>query len=317
MAHTFFNIFTVLILMPLLKPFSRLCERLLPVRDDTNNEIHALEPNLLATPSVALEQVVLEIRRMVQDSWTMIDRAVNAHFLQSSYDADSHKALKEDEKLVDTMQTDITNYLVQITRKHLTRPQSALIPLLMHCTNDAERIADHAETIMKLTKRLAKSGIQLSDVARADLKELWDLLDFQAKNVTQALGGTDRELVESALASERRINKLTKKYEKDYTRKDVPALQSAMNETDNEMPYTGETPPEVPEIVMENEREINNLTRQYEMEHVSRRNEGKCSVEGSVIFIELLWELERIGYHLANIAVRTPEIQKHYISLKK
>ncbi|HBJ95229.1 MAG TPA: hypothetical protein DDZ11_01720 [Lentisphaeria bacterium] len=317
MAHTFFNIFTVLILMPLLKPFSRLCERLLPVRDDTNNEIHALEPNLLATPSVALEQVVLEIRRMVQDSWTMIDRAVNAHFLQSSYDADSHKALKEDEKLVDTMQTDITNYLVQITRKHLTRPQSALIPLLMHCTNDAERIADHAETIMKLTKRLAKSGIQLSDVARADLKELWDLLDFQAKNVTQALGGTDRELVESALASERRINKLTKKYEKDYTRKDVPALQSAMNETDNEMPYTGENPPEVPEIVMENEREINNLTRQYEMEHVSRRNEGKCSVEGSVIFIELLWELERIGDHLANIAVRTPEIQKHYISLKK
>ena len=317
MAHTFFNIFTVLILMPLLKPFSRLCERLLPVRDDTNNEIHALEPNLLATPSVALEQVVLEIRRMVQDSWTMIDRAVNAHFLQSSYDADSHKALKENEKLVDNMQSDITNYLVQITRKHLTRPQSALIPLLMHCTNDAERIADHAETIMKLTKRLAKSGIQLSDVARADLKELWDLLDFQAKNVTQALGGTDRELVESALASERRINKLTKKYEKDYTRKDVPALQSAMNETDNEIPYTGENPPEVPEIVMENEREINNLTRQYEMEHVSRRNEGKCSVEGSVIFIELLWELERIGDHLANIAVRTPEIQKHYISLKK
>ena len=39
--------------------------------------------------------------------------------------------------------------------------------------------------------------------------------------------------------------------------------------------------------------------------------------EGSVIFIELLWELERIGDHLANIAVRTPEIQKHYISLKK
>ena len=124
-----------------------------------------------------------------------------------------------------------TNYLVQITRKHLTRPQSTLIPLLMHCTNDAERIADHAETIMKLTKRLAKSGIQLSDVARADLKELWELLDFQAKNVTQALGGTDRELVESALASERRINKLTKKYEKDYTRKDVPALQSANSAT--------------------------------------------------------------------------------------
>ena len=123
--------------------------------------------------------------------------------------------------------------------------------------------------------------------------------------------------MESALASERRINKLTKKYEKDYTkRKDLAALQSMMNETDNEIAYTGGEP-EMSSVAMENEREINQLTRQYEMEHVSRRNEGKCSVEGSVIFIELLWELERIGDHLANIAVRTPEIQKHYISLKK
>lgn len=317
MAHTFFNVFTVLILLPVMGLFTRLCERILPVRDDTNNEIHALEPNLLATPSVALEQVVAEIRNMVQEAWTMIDQAVNQHFVTASYDPEAFKALKEKEKKVDAMQSEVTNYLVQITRKHLTPTQSDLIPLLMHCTNDAERIADHSETIMKLTKRLAKAGVELSDIARSDLKTLWELLDFQAKNVALALGSTDRESVDSALASERRINKLTKKYEKDYTRRgDVPALQSMLNESDNEMVCPGEHP-EMPNIVMENEREINQLTRQYEMEHVSRRNEGKCSVEGSVIFIELLWELERIGDHLANIAVRTPEIQKHYISLKK
>lgn len=247
----------------------------------------------------------------------MIDQAVNQHFVTASYDPEAFKALKEKEKKVDAMQSEVTNYLVQITRKHLTPTQSDLIPLLMHCTNDAERIADHSETIMKLTKRLAKAGVELSDIARSDLKTLWELLDFQAKNVALALGSTDRESVDSALASERRINKLTKKYEKDYTRRgDVPALQSMLNESDNEMVCPGEHP-EMPNIVMENEREINQLTRQYEMEHVSRRNEGKCSVEGSVIFIELLWELERIGDHLANIAVRTPEIQKHYISLKK
>ena len=187
----------------------------------------------------------------------------------------------------------------------------------MHCTNDAERIADHTETIMKLTKRLAKANVKLSDVARQDLNTLWELLDFQAKNVALALGSTNHESVESALASERRINKLAKKYEKDYTkRKDSPALQAMMNETDNEIPYTGNDA-EISNIAMENEREINQLTRQYEMEHVSRRNAGKCSVESSVIFIELLWELEHIGDHLANIAVRTPEIQKHYVSLNK
>ena len=64
------------------------------------------------------------------------------------------------------------------------------------------------------------------------------------------------------------------------------------------------------------EEEINQLTKRYEQSHIERRNEGKCAVEPSVIFIEMLWELERIGDHLANIAVRAPEIQKHYFAMK-
>ncbi len=317
MAHTMFNVLAVTAIFPVMGLFTLMCEKLLPIRDTASTSTKSLEPHLLATPTIALEQVVVEIRRMVQDSWAMIDQAVNRYFIEATVDPEGFKELKEREKKVDAMQADVTNYLVQITRQNLTQHQSDLIPLLMHCTNDAERIADHTETIMKLTKRLAKANVKLSDVARQDLNTLWELLDFQAKNVALALGSTNHESVESALASERRINKLAKKYEKDYTkRKDSPALQAMMNETDNEIPYTGNDA-EISNIAMENEREINQLTRQYEMEHVSRRNAGKCSVESSVIFIELLWELEHIGDHLANIAVRTPEIQKHYVSLNK
>ena len=100
----------------------------------------------------------------------------------------------------------------------MTQHQSDLIPLLMHCTNDAERIADHTENIMKLTKRLAKANAELSDVAKADLARLWGLLDSQAKNVRIALAGTDKESVLSALKEEKKINKLAKRYEKDYMR---------------------------------------------------------------------------------------------------
>ena len=69
--------------------------------------------------------------------------------------------------------------------------------------------------------------------------------------------------------------------------------------------------------MMENEEEINKLTKAYEESHIERRNTGKCAVDASVIFIEMLWELERIGDHLANIAARSPEIQKHYVALEK
>ena len=265
---------------------------------------------------MALEQTVVEIRKMVSRSWKMIDRVVNSHFLSVNVDSDAFRELREQEQKIDDMQTAITNYLVQITRRPLTQHQSDLIPLLMHCTNDAERIADHTENIMKLTKRMAKANAVLSDVAKADLARLWDLLNSQANNVRIALAGTDKESVLSALKEEKKINKLAKRYEKDYMRnqdtlRGIDPAQTALS--DDAAEAVGE---EISTLAMENEEEINQLTKRYEQSHIERRNEGKCAVEPSVIFIEMLWELERIGDHLANIAVRAPEIQKHYFAMK-
>lgn len=48
---------------------------------------------------------------------------------------------------------------------------------------------------------------------------------------------------------------------------------------------------------------------------MERRNKGECAVDASVIFIEMLWELERIGDHLVNIAQRAPEMRKFYINI--
>ena len=50
--------------------------------------------------------------------------------------------------------------------------------------------------------------------------------------------------------------------------------------------------------------------------NVKRRDAGKCAVETNVIFVEMLWELEKLGDHLANIAMRTPKIQEHYVEME-
>ena len=318
MAHTFFNIFTVLLLLPFAGVFTKICEKLIPLREPV--KIQKLEPHLLNTPSIAIEQVINVLRGMVQDAWKMVDQAVNKHFIQGELDDESTEQLDEQEQKIDDLQAEITNYLVRITRRQLTHHQSAIIPLLMHCTNDAERIADHTDNIMKLTKRLIKTGTKLSDVAIDDLNKLWSVLDSQAENVTLALSSSsDHGNVQLALDSEKKVNKLAKKYEKNYTRKkDAADLSADMSEMEVEIPILSETDEEiiVPSEAMENEREINQLARKYEKEHVKRRNNGKCSVETSVIFVEMLWELEKLGDHLANIAIRTPKIQEHYVEIK-
>ena len=315
MAHTLFNVITVAAIFPVMGIFARLCELLLPVRDDAARSTIVLEPRLLATPSIALEQSISAIRGMVKLSWDMIDRAVNRHFLPVNTDPDEYRELEDTEQQIDTMQTDITNYLVQITRRRLTQPQSNLIPLLMHCVNDAERIADHTENILKLTKRLAKADIVLSDIARHDLDRIWELLRSQAHNVELALAGKNQESAALALENERKLNKLAKKYEKNYSRKEDYEAFGHLGGSTKAADEQQSRNEKISELALENEHEINLLTKKYEESHIERRNTGKCAVDASVIFIELLWELERIGDHLANIAVRAPEIQKHYVAL--
>lgn len=318
MAHTIFNVMTVIILIPFSGVFAHICEKIIPIKDADSIRTHSLEPLLLATPAVAIDQVIVELRKMVSDSWQMVDQAVNTHFCVGNMDPDSVHALKLEEDKIDEMQTEITNYLVQITRRELTTHQSGIVPLLMHCTNDAERIADHTSNILKLTKRLNKTGLQLSEVARKDLTKMWSLLNMQAANVIQALGdATDKTSIQDALENERKLNKMAKKYQKSFVRtKEAVVSSNPLEEDEQDVPFLDvEDRSESVSIAMQNELEINQLAKKYEQEHVTRRNNGQCAVESSVIFIEMIWELERIGDRLANIAVRTPEIQKHYFSI--
>lgn len=295
MAHTFFNVITVLAILPFLGPFAKLCAKIIPVKSEEQTATRHLEPLLLAQPAVAIEQTICELRDMVDLAWHMINESLNTHFRKENVDEEAFQKLMDSEQKVDDMQRAITSYLVQITRQNLTPRQSEIIPILVHCTNDAERIADHTETILKLTKRLLKTDSHLSEIAQHDLEKLWHLLDTQANNVKLALTGTSERPVQTALEDERKINKLAKKYEKSMT-EDMAADEATFFSR-----------------VKKNEQEITHLAKSVEQTHVERRNEGKCKVDASVIFIEVLWELERIGDRLANIATRAPQIQKHNI----
>ena len=219
MAHTMFNVFNVLLLLPFIGLIAKICTMVVPVSDEKSVKVQALEPHLLDTPSVALEQAVQSIRYMVKEAWAMIDNAITEHFLKTKVDEEEFDKLAVREDEIDKLQEDITEYLVQITRRELSDEQAELVPLLMHCTNDAERIADHTANIMTLTRRLAKTGLALSEEGQEEINTVWKLLKDQARNVSKALHGTDSDKVNFAINDEKKINKLVDKYEKNHIRR--------------------------------------------------------------------------------------------------
>ena len=216
MAYTMVNVVSALGLLPFLGVFVRFCNWLLPIRDAGEVKPRVLEPVLLATPSIALKQTTAAIRLMVVDAWKMVSAAVNTHFIEGDDSKKKIAALESEEERIDGMQEEITDYLVKLTRRPLTAPQSQLIPLLMHCTNDAERIADHCETILALSERIREEKNPLSATALKELARLWEVLDDQAENVISGLENGEEKPLRNAVKDEHKVEKLADKFEEEH-----------------------------------------------------------------------------------------------------
>lgn len=65
--------------------------------------------------------------------------------------------------------------------------------------------------------------------------------------------------------------------------------------------YTGDCT--IARKVVEREGEIDLMERNYRKEHIRRLNEGTCSPEAGIVFLDVISNLERIGDHASNIAL--------------
>lgn len=55
-------------------------------------------------------------------------------------------------------------------------------------------------------------------------------------------------------------------------------------------------------IVIEKEEQIDKLERQLRRTHIMRMNEGLCTADAGIVFVDIISNLERIGDHAVNIA---------------
>ncbi|WP_176014064.1 Na/Pi symporter [Victivallis sp. Marseille-Q1083] len=189
-AHTLFNLLTTLLLLPFVGTLAAVCRHLLPV-GTRKVKYQSLEPHLLDNPALALEQADLALQKMLKKSWKMVQRTILEHFLPLAVDKSQFASLKRQERRIDRYQLEIMEYLSQIMRRELSEAQSAAIPPLMHCTNDAERIADRAGNMFRLALRLKESGNTLSKEAAAELKQIFKALNRQAAEAFAALQAID------------------------------------------------------------------------------------------------------------------------------
>ncbi len=206
-AHTAYISINVIIfstvLWPLLVKGSKKLARIREGMDDNGEKIRYLDPLLLNTPTIALEQCIREITFMTEQCHKNIRRSFEAFMNKDLSNVDK---IEKQEELIDRLQTDITSFLVKLSRRELNVPQSKAIPLLIHCINDAERIGDHAENLVELTELKVNHNLTLSEHGRRDLQNYFDLVDRQFRAVLFALREQTEEGTSQAVELEDQIN---------------------------------------------------------------------------------------------------------------
>lgn len=214
-ADTMFNVCFTIIMLPLVKPFAALCAKIIPMKEESV-KYQRLEPHLLDTPALALHQSTATIRRMLKKACRMVDIALR------SYDPEEKDALEKVPKLakredkIDEYQRDITHYLSELMSRPMTAAQSNVIPKLLHCTNDAERIGDHTAIILNIIERFRGSNGILSSSADEEVKQLTQMLREQAECAVDLLDKPTPEKIKHAATIRNDIRTKTEDFEMNH-----------------------------------------------------------------------------------------------------
>ncbi|PLX19886.1 MAG: hypothetical protein C0601_00735, partial [Candidatus Muiribacterium halophilum] len=189
MAHSFFNIFMAIAFLPFIGLFAKVIEKILPLDESEKKKVTYLEQHLLETPELAFNQTIYEIKYMLSVATKNVFRAYAE--LTGNEKGKSEKILRKEE-VVDTLQEDITEYLIRLSERQLSEEQAARIPRLIHCVNDAERIGDLAEKIQRLFSDIKENKLKFSDQAQKELDNMKELIEISYSELINILSGDEK-----------------------------------------------------------------------------------------------------------------------------
>lgn len=170
-AHTIFNVTVTVIMFPLAGYLVKLVNFLVP----GDGKVQAkgamyLDKQLLNTPIIASGQVVKETVRMAQLAKANFELSMEAFMKNSQECIDK---VYENEKLINVIEKDITDYLIELSQHELTEEDAKIVSETYHTINDIERIGDHAENIVELASYRIGNRLELSEEALTELNEIY------------------------------------------------------------------------------------------------------------------------------------------------
>lgn len=175
-THTMFKVVQVAVFFFLSPLLIKLSYILIPGEDQeeaasTASELAYIGGHNVYNPTTAVPTGICEIVRMGNIAQENMEKAMDALLHK---DENLIAEVYQTEITIDYLNTEITNYLVQINTLSLPVADRKMLGGLFHVVNDIERIGDHAENIADFAKTCIDQELTFSEEAVQELKDMLD-----------------------------------------------------------------------------------------------------------------------------------------------
>lgn len=219
-AHSIFNIVTTLMLLPLAKMLEAIAYRV--IKGDMAEKPQILiDENLFATPSVAISECLNYTVNMAYIAYSAVLKAMG---LITNYSLQGSEEVMEAEDQLDLYEDRLGSYLVQLSGRDLSEPDSRKAAELLRDIGDFERIGDHAVNILESAQEMQDKGVTFSAEGQTEVAILSAAVEEVLQMTVNAFATHDTALAVRVEPLEQVVDELVFEIRKNH----IQRLQSGV-----------------------------------------------------------------------------------------
>lgn len=173
--HVMFNVISTVIMFPFAKYLVSISKLVFKDKKQKSRFVlQYIDDRILATPSIAVEQLLKETERIAVLTRQSLSLSVES-FLK--LDSSKSQKVKDIQEEVNFLVEEITRFLIKLSGYDLSGRDERVVSNLHYIISDFERIADLSSNIMRYTSNAETKNLAFSDAIIAEIKDMFEAID--------------------------------------------------------------------------------------------------------------------------------------------
>ncbi len=218
MFHTVFNVFTVLIFLPLTELLVALVSRIIPEKEEQSSaeeegRLYYVDRNMLKTPPIAVDQLKKEIINMADIAMRNYIYSLDAI---CHLDFSKQEQFDKNEKELDYINRELVKFVVELSQLPLSEKDHKYVSTTFHTISDLERVGDYAENIMEYADTLKSENEGFSESAVSEVAYMREHIEALFDKVIKAYTKKDKDALQEAYKIEDDVDRITTRMEENH-----------------------------------------------------------------------------------------------------